>query len=245
MSAPDLSVVIPAFNEEDRLERSLDSLIDYLSSRQWTFEVIIVDDGSADGTARVASDFAAQLGRNGSVRLLRNSRNRGKGYSVRRGMLEAQGRLALLTDADLSTPIEEIGKLEVKLSDKGYDAAIGSRDVEGAEVVERQSLWRETSGKLFNRFMRLCVRLPFHDTQCGFKLFRRDAVLPVFERQQIEGFGFDVEVLYIMQRMGLRVAEVPVVWSNASGSKVTLRSGFRALLDLWTIRRNGRRGVYD
>lgn len=240
---PSLSVVIPAFNEEARLGGTLQRIVAYLDARGQEFEILVIDDGSSDKTARTADEFASRCSRR--VRVFSNACNRGKGYSVRRGMLLSRGDYGLLSDSDLSTPIEEISKLEERMARRGLAIAIGSRDTQGAQVEVRQSRRREISGKAFNRMMRLVTGLPFSDTQCGFKLFDLRLTRRLFELQQIEGFGFDVEILYLAVKNGLKVEEVPVVWRNAEGSKVSLASGLAAFVDLIAIRRNDRRGIYD
>ncbi len=245
MKRPILSIVIPAFNEEGRLEATLPEIAAYLTERSLTFEMIVVDDGSSDETSQVAHDFAKEAGELWTLRVLRNQRNRGKGFSVKRGMLEARGRFALMTDADLSTPICEMEKLEREVVDGKYQIAIGSRDMDDSQVEVRQSMFREASGKLFNRLMRSVSGLPYADTQCGFKLFEVDPCRRIFEMQIIEGFGFDVEILYVARKLRLRVKEVPVVWRNAQGSKVGVFSGLEAMGDLFSIRRYDWAGWYD
>ena len=230
---PFLSIIIPAYNEETRLPRALESIGAYAASKSFSVEVLVVDDGSRDGTAAAAARAAETWP---AVRLLRNSGNRGKGYSVRHGMLHAAGRLALFTDADLSAPIEEADRL-LEALESGHDVAIGSRALRRELIAVHQSWMRETAGKLFNLLVRAFVRLPIHDTQCGFKLFRREAARAVFRCQQIDGFGFDVEVLYLARKLGYRIAEVPVRWSHDADTKVRMLSdSLRMLTDLWRIR---------
>jgi glycosyltransferase involved in cell wall biosynthesis len=210
---------------------------EYLSASQWEFaEVVVVDDGSADDTAQVARDAGA--------RVLRNPGNRGKGYSVKHGMLEAQGEWALFTDADLSSPIGEVEKLWSAAERAGAYIAVGSRAVDRSLVGVHQPLLREAVGRVFNTAMRLVTGLPYKDTQCGFKLFQTSAAREVFSRQQLDGFGFDVEVLFIAKRLGLRSVEVPVRWDNVEGTKVSLLLGFAAFLDLLKVRRNALQGKY-
>jgi dolichyl-phosphate beta-glucosyltransferase len=233
MSDMDLSVVIPAYNESARLPRSLERIREYLERRAGDFELLVVDDGSRDGTAEVATRILAPLGERG--RVLPHRLNLGKGASVRNGMLVARGNRVLFTDADLSTPIEEIEKLERALMD-GAGIAIGSRAVDRRLVEQRQSLPRDVMGRLFNLVVRLSAVRGIGDTQCGFKLFRREVVGPVFGRTRLDRFGFDVEVLAIAQRLGIRIAEVPVRWRNSPGSRVTLIQGGRAFLDPLRVR---------
>lgn len=245
MSDPYLSVVIPAFNEEFRLASSLRSIITYLISRDLQFEILVVDDGSRDRTADVAGLFLPEQTLDWRILVLENIENRGKGYSVRRGMLECRGRYALLTDADLSTPISELPKLEACVMEGICDIALGSRDLSESRVEVRQSRFRESSGKLFNRIMRLLVGLPFRDTQCGFKLFDMKRCRALFEHQTIEGFGFDVEILFVARKWGLKAREVPVVWRHAAGSKVRFfPHAFLMLAELFRIRWNELAGKY-
>jgi dolichyl-phosphate beta-glucosyltransferase len=240
----DLSVVVPAFDEEARLDRSLSMIEEYLEKRGRPYEIIVVDDGSTDGTAAIAERRKGTAGGRGKVSCLSNGTNRGKGFSVRRGMLAAEGEFALLTDADLSTPIEELSKLEAAVA-AGCDLAFGSRDLSESDVRVRQPWWRENLGKAFNRFVRLSTRLPYRDTQCGFKLFRMASCREVFRLQRLGGFAFDVEILFIAGRRGLRAREVPVVWRHADGSKVGLGHAPSIAIDLIRLHLNNARGLYD
>jgi dolichyl-phosphate beta-glucosyltransferase len=243
-SQPKLSIVIPAFNEEMRLPRTLERIREYFCQRPGRLdgiEVLIVDDGSTDGTARVATEWAQ---RQPGWRLVSNGENRGKGYSVRHGMLEARGRIALFTDADLSSPIEESEKLLAVIS-AGNDFAIGSRAIDRSLIAVRQARYRELAGIIFNGFVRLFTGLPFHDTQCGFKAFLREPSVLVFEQQRIEGFGFDPEILFLAKRHGLHGAEVPVRWAHDPATKVhVLRDSIRMFGDLVVIRWNTLLGRY-
>jgi dolichyl-phosphate beta-glucosyltransferase len=241
---PELSIVIPAYNEEKRLPRALERIQEYFSSRPEglaAIEVLVVDDGSQDSTPRIAEEWAARIP---NWRLVSNGRNRGKGYSVRHGMLEARGRIALFTDADLSSPIEECEKLLAAIA-AGNDYAIGSRAVDRSLIAVRQARYRELAGIIFNRFVRFFTGLPFHDTQCGFKAFVREPSRVVFEQQRIEGFGFDPEILFLAKRHGLRGAEVPVRWAHDPATKVhVLRDSLRMFGDLVVIRWNSLLGRY-
>ncbi len=244
MSRPFLTVVIPAFNEEARLGSTLDTISDYLSGRRTAFELIVVDDGSSDDTVALAAEWGARRAP-GSIRVLRNEVNRGKGYSVRRGVLESQGRYALLTDADLSTPVEELEKLEPFVVGGESQMAIGSRDIEGSVIEVHQSWLREYSGKFFNLLIRWFVGLPFRDTQCGFKLFDMEACREVFESLDTSRYGFDVELLLIARERGLQIREVPVVWRHDEASKVRfIRDGSRMIWDLARILIKRHRGRY-
>lgn len=244
MSGPELSIVIPAYNEEERLERAFEKIREYFCSKSQdlaSIEIIVVDDGSTDGTARVTKEWAKKMA---CVRLLSNQENRGKGYSVRHGMLEASGRIALFTDADLSAPISESEKLLAAI-EAGYDVAIGSRAIDRSLIATHQSRFRELAGIVFNRFVRLFTGLPFEDTQCGFKAFVRKRCRIVFEQQQIERFGFDPEILFLAQRHGLRTAEIPVRWAHDPATKVhVVRDSLLMFGDLIYIRWNWLTGRY-
>jgi glycosyltransferase involved in cell wall biosynthesis len=232
-----ISIVIPAYNEQNRLGPSLQKIRRYLDSSNWEFcEIVVVNDGSRDKT----SDVARQEG----ARLLENPGNRGKGYTVRHGMLEAKGDWVLYTDADLSSPIEELEKLWAAVARDKAQVAIGSRAVDRSLVGVHQPLIRELSGRFFNLVMRIITGLPFRDTQCGFKLFEAGTARDVFSRQQLEGFGFDVEVLFIAQKLGRRALEVPVRWDNVEGTKVSLWSGAKAFVDPLKVRLNSIKGLY-
>ncbi len=234
MSDPELSVVIPAYNEGRRLPPTLERIRRHLDGS--SYELLVVDDGSADDTALRAEAAGA--------RVVRNEGNRGKGYSVRRGMLLARGARRLMTDADLSTPIEELGRLRAKM-DEGYDIVIASRALPGSNVEVRQPWYRENMGRLFN----LCVRalaLPgLADTQCGFKLFTARAAEEAFAATRLDGFSFDVEALFVARRRGFRIAEVPVTWRNDEATRVDTVKGLVAFLDLARIRLQDWRGAYD
>jgi dolichyl-phosphate beta-glucosyltransferase len=242
-SVPELSIIIPAYNEERRLPRGLATTRDYLASRNLAgqVEIIVVDDGSKDRTAAIAEEWSRELP---ALRLVRNRENRGKGYSVRHGMQEARGRVALFTDADLSAPIEEADKLLAAL-DAGNDVAIGSRAVNRALIFGHQSRLREVAGMIFNGFVRLFTGLRFQDTQCGFKAFVRERSQIIFEQQRIEGFGFDPEILFLAKRHGLRAVEIPVRWAHDPATKVhVVRDSLLMFLDLVYIRLNWLLGRY-
>jgi glycosyltransferase involved in cell wall biosynthesis len=235
MKSPvDLSIIIPAFNEERRLPQTLDRVRAYLGSHAGSYEVIVVDDGSTDGTAQLVEKMSAPWP---GLRLLKNPGNRGKGYSVRHGMLDAVGEIVLFTDADLSAPIEEADKLFVAL--KTHDAAIGSRNVDRSLIEVHQPKSREAAGIMFNWAVRLILLLPYGDTQCGFKAFNRSKAQILFEQQRIERFGFDPELLFLAKRHGLTVAEVPVRWAHDEGTRVhALRDGLRMVFDVMRVRLN-------
>jgi dolichyl-phosphate beta-glucosyltransferase len=244
MNSPplDLSIVIPAFNEERRLPKAIEQIGSYLGARSLGAEIIVVDDGSADATPKLIESYGGKFP---GLRLISNGANRGKGFSVRHGVLESRGEIVLFTDADLSTPMEEADKLLAALREQGYDAAIGSRALDRSLIEVHQSAFREQAGAMFNRLVRQFAGLEFSDTQCGFKAFRRERTRIIFEQQRIERFGFDPEILFLAKRHGLRVAEVPVRWSHDSGTKVNvIGDGIRMLLELLVIRWNSLRGRY-
>ena len=237
---PDLSIIIPSYNEESRLPATLERIAAYLSDSGREAEVLIVDDGSKDGTAAVADYFQIKLP---TLRVVSNGVNRGKGYSVRHGMQEARGRVALFTDADLSAPIEEADKLIDALDT--HDVAIGSRAMDRSLISVHESPFREFAGIIFNKIVRIILWLPFVDTQCGFKAFRRERCNIIFEQQTIERFGFDPELLYLARHHGLRTVEIPVRWGHSPATKVSMmRDSIQMFIDVFTIRWNALRGRY-
>lgn len=238
--APDLSIIIPAYNEELRLPATLERIAEYLSECGREAEVLVVDDGSKDGTAAVAEYFRIKIP---ALRVVSNGENRGKGYSVRHGMQEARGRIALFTDADLSAPIEEAGKLIDAL--ETYDVAIGSRAMDRSLITVHESPFREFAGIIFNKIVRVILWLPFVDTQCGFKAFQRERCHILFEQQTIERFGFDPELLYLARHHGLRAIEIPVRWGHSPATKVSmLHDSIQMFIDVFTIRWNALLGRY-
>jgi glycosyltransferase involved in cell wall biosynthesis len=239
---PHLSIIIPAWNEERRLESSLAKIAAYLASEEIHGEILVIDDGSSDSTASVAGRALTGL----PGRVLRNDENRGKGFSVRRGCLEARGRWLLLTDADLSAPIEEYSKLATAALDRDLDVVIGSRGLPESVIEIRQNLVRERMGQCFNLLMRWMTGLPFRDTQCGFKLMDRKRVRPLFERMVVNRFAFDVELLFLAVRFGLAVREIPIVWRNEPQSRVSmLADPLNMLFDVARVRWRFRRGAYN
>ncbi|MEN6603967.1 MAG: dolichyl-phosphate beta-glucosyltransferase [Bryobacteraceae bacterium] len=238
-----ISIVIPAFNEERRLPATLDAILDYLHGADFTAsEVLVVDDGSRDATSRVIQDYAV---RHPQVRLLQNPGNHGKGYSVRHGMLEARSDWVLFTDADLSAPITELEKLINAARERHAQVAIGSRALDRSLIKIHQSFFREYAGRIFNLCMRVVTGLNFWDTQCGFKLFEARAAREIFRRQRLDGFSFDVEALFLARKLGFRAIEVPVRWSHAEGTKVSMfADSLRMFSDLFRIRWNHLRGLY-
>jgi dolichyl-phosphate beta-glucosyltransferase len=240
-SSIELSVVIPAYNEEQRLPRTLERVREYLRRLHPASEIIVVNDASSDHTGEIVRSLQKNIP---ELRLLAHrDRNHGKGWSVRTGMLEARGNFSLFTDADLSAPIEEAEKLLAALN--SADIAIGSRALDRSLIQVHQSRARELSGIFFNRMVRLATGLPFADTQCGFKAFRTARSRIIFEQQRIEDFGFDPEILFLARRHGLRAVEVPVVWSHDPGTKIRMfRDSARMFTDLLKIRWNAARGRY-
>jgi len=239
-SAFQLSIIVPSFNEEVRLPASLERVAAYIDSSNRTTEVLVVDDGSTDRTAEVAASFSKRIA---NLRVLQNGQNRGKGYSVRHGLLEARGEAVLFTDADLSAPIEEAAKLLSAL--EKYDVAIGSRAMNRKLIEVHESPFREFAGIIFNAIVRLVLLLPFVDTQCGFKAFRRERCRIVFEQQRIERFGFDPELLYLARHHGLKAIEIPVRWSHSPATKINMmRDSILMFVDIFTIRWNAFMGRY-
>ena len=238
---PMVSIVVPAFNEAQRIGESIKKIDAFVRSSPLSFELIVVDDGSADGTADVVMRTQTK-----GLRLLRNDRNHGKGYTVRQGVLSASGEYVLFTDADLSAPIEELTKLLDVAQKEGADVVIGSRAVDRRFIEKHQSRFRELGGITFNKMVRLLLGLHLHDTQCGFKLFHRQKSRSIFQQQTTSGFGFDAELLFLAARNGLKIRETPVRWSHAEGSKVNpVRDGLRMLSDLVRIRWNAILGRYS
>ena len=241
--APQLSIIIPAYNEAKRITRTLETLQKYLEANSWTAEVIVVNDGSSDETAAVVELYCSQWN---ALRLIDNGGNCGKGFGVRTGALVAEGDVILFTDADLSAPITEAPKLVDPIANGECDVTFGSRAVDRSLIGVHQSPFRETSGRIFNLCVQGLTGLPFKDTQCGFKAFRRSVARPVFKRQTIMGFGFDPEVLYIAKKRGLRLREIPVRWDHVEGTTVRfLRDSCRMFLDLLRIRWNDLCGKYQ
>lgn len=239
-----VSVVIPAYNEAARIGNSLRAISEYARTSSIDLEIVLVDDGSTDRTSAIARQSLLQTGV--PSRVLRYDLNRGKGYAVRYGLLAARAPFALFTDADLSTPIQELPKLLDGLTQGQVDVAFGSRALDRSLIGTHQSRRREWAGRAFNLVLRHATGLPFLDTQCGFKAFRMSVCRPLVEAGTIDGFGFDVELLYEAYRAGLKMLEVPVRWNHCEGSKVhCLRDGLRMLGDVATVRKRGAAGMYD
>jgi glycosyltransferase involved in cell wall biosynthesis len=235
------SIILPAYNEEIRIAATLDKILSHVKERGWDAEVLVVNDGSTDDTRNVVRGYAANYP---MLRLIDNPGNRGKGYSVRNGMLRARGDLLLFSDADLSSPIEEADKLFAAI-EKGADIAIGSRWLKPELQAQRQPIGRQVLGRIFNLALRIILGLNFKDTQCGFKVFSRRAAQAIFPLQQIERWGFDPEVLYLAKRFGFSIQEVPVIWSHREGTRINpWRDGLRMFAEVLRIRRNAIRGKY-
>lgn len=241
MPQPTVSIVVPAFNEAARIASSIEKIVAYAAHSPLPLDLLVIDDGSSDETAEIVRRYESP-----TVRLVRNGENHGKGYSVRQGVLKATGKYVLFTDADLSAPIEELGKLlDVAIREKA-DVVIGSRALDRRYIEKHQSKGRELGGIAFNKMVRLLLGLNLRDTQCGFKLFEKARTRSIFEKQTTYGFGFDPELLFLAARAGLKIREVPVRWSHAEGSKIHfMRDGLRMFLDLVRIRWNWISGRYS
>lgn len=239
---PTYSIVIPAYNESARLGGTLEKVLAFTHSSGWNAEVIVVNDGSRDDTETIARAFAA---RDPRLQVVNNPGNRGKGYSVRNGMLHARGRIVIFSDADLSSPIEEAAKLIASL-DRGVDIAIGSRWLRAETQTQRQPLHRQIFGRVFNLLLRLILGLQFKDTQCGFKAFKQHAVQAIFPLQKIERWGFDPEILFLARKFGFQVEEIPVLWGHSGGTRIhPLVDGSRMFIEMLHIRWNDLAGKYD
>jgi len=241
MNRPAYSIVVPAYNESARLGASLDRMLTFLDEKAWDAELVVVNDGSRDDTAAIVRGYAQ---RDPRVRLVENPGNRGKGFSVRNGMLHARGELMIFTDADLSSPIAETEKLVAAIRG-GADVAIGSRWMRPELMTERQPVYRQIFGRMFNLVLRLVLGLRFKDTQCGLKAFSRQAAIQVFSRQRIERWGFDPELLFLAQRLQLRTVEVPVAWAHDERSKINpLLDGMKMAGEILRVRWYALTGKY-
>jgi glycosyltransferase involved in cell wall biosynthesis len=241
---PHLSIVIPAYNEENRIGRTLTETFDYLDRQNYSSDVIVVNDGSTDHTVDAVRRFESRAG--SRLRLVENPGNRGKGYSVRNGMLKAGGDIVLFFDADLATPTSEIVKVIDPIAEGRYDVVFGSRALDRSMIGTRQSRFREILGRIGNLIQFAFTGLRFKDTQCGFKAFRREAAQSVFSLQRIEGFGFDPEILFIAKKQGWRMLETSVLWNHIEGSKLNPMTAYiQVLMEVLTIRWNNLHGKYD
>jgi glycosyltransferase involved in cell wall biosynthesis len=235
------SIILPAYNESARVSATLDKILAHATQRGWNLEVIVVNDGSTDTTADIVREYARK---HSVLQLLENPGNRGKGYSVRNGMLHAKGEILLFSDADLSSPIEEADKLFAAIAN-GADVAVGSRWVDRRLQIRRQPLYRRIFGRIFNLALRIILGLQFKDTQCGFKAFTRRSAQTIFPLQKIERWGFDPELLYLSKKFGFTISEVPVAWSHREGTRLhPLRDGVRMFGELLRIRRYALMGSY-
>ncbi len=242
VSSPSLSIVIPAYNEGARIEHALSRVLSCVAERHWDAEVLVVDDGSSDDTADIVQRWMLT---HPNLHLVRNDGNRGKGYSVRNGVLQSTGEIVMFTDADLSSPIEEAERLFEAL-DAGADVAIGSRWLDKQRQTIHQPLYRRFFGRCFNWVTRKIMGLPYKDTQCGFKAFKRDAAQVIFRLQTIERWGFDPELLFIARKLGYTIVEVPVTWGHDERSRISyLKDGMQMLKEMAQIRKNSLRGRYD
>jgi glycosyltransferase involved in cell wall biosynthesis len=242
MAIPHLSIVIPAYNEAARIELTLERVLSCVEKQGWDAEVLVVDDGSTDSTPQIIHRWMEKYPR---LRLIKNDGNRGKGYSVRNGLLQASGEVVMFTDADLSAPMEEAELLMAAIAD-GADVAIGSRWMDKTRQTIHQPLYRRFFGRCFNWVTRTIMGLPFKDTQCGFKAFKRPAAQIIFRLQRIERWGFDPEILFIARKLGYSIREVPVTWGHDERSRMSyLKDGMKMLEEMAIIRGNSIRGRYD
>jgi len=242
MSHPQLSIVIPAYNESARIEATLGRVMACVEMQGWDAEVLVIDDGSKDATAEIVESWMERYPR---LHLIQNPGNRGKGYSVRNGLLQAAGDVVMFTDADLSAPMEEAGLL-LKAIAGGADVAIGSRWMDRGRQTIQQPLYRQFFGRCFNAITRTVMGLPFKDTQCGFKAFRREAAQVIFRLQRIERWGFDPEILFISRKLKYKIVEVPVTWGHDERSRMSyLKDGMKMLEEMAVIRYNSLAGRYD
>ncbi len=242
---PDVSIIVPAFEEQERLGDSIAKILSYVAEKKINAELIVVDDGSGDSTADIAKSACANFP-DANTKVIRYEQNRGKGFAVKTGLLAASAKTALFSDADLSTPIEEMHKLIDPIANGEFDVTFGSRALDRSLIGTHQPWRREQGGRVMNLIIKTMSGLPFYDTQCGFKAFNMTKFRPLLDRMTIDRFGFDVEFLFVGKHHGLRLAEIPVRWNNVEGSKVSvIRDTRRMFAELNQIRRNANQGVYD
>ena len=230
-----ISVIIPAYNEQARIRNTIEKIVKYLKKNNYDYELLIVDDASSDNTSNIVKKLAI---RDRNIKLLKNKINKGKGYSVKKGILNSKKPLILFLDADFSTPIEELRKFAIYLD--RYSIIIGSRRLKGSNIVIKQPFYREFAGRVFNLFVRLLIVDGMNDTQCGFKLFKKDIATKIFSKQRLNGFGFDVEILFLAKKFGYKVKDIPVTWKDsAKHSKVNaIKHSIAMFFDLLKIRFN-------
>lgn len=239
--SPDISIIIPAYNEENRLPGTLDQIIRYIQNRKHSAEIIVVAEKSEDRTVEIANKFRTIFP---NLTILENDQKYGKGYSVKRGMLQAQGEICFFTDADLSTPIEELDRALEYL--KTYDIVIGSRGLQQSNIVVHQPFYREWLGKSFNLILKSIALTDFSDTQCGFKVFKKHIAKSLFLQSAINGFAFDVEILFLARKFGFKVKEMPVTWINEENSHVDpVKDSIRMFQDVMRIKLNHQKGLYS
>ncbi len=242
---PDLSIIIPAFNESERIGNSIQEILNYIKRENLNAELIVVDDGSKDNTYQTAKNASAEFS-DLQTKVIRYEKNQGKGFAVKTGLWEAQGEISVFSDADLSTPIEELTKLVKPIQDGEFDLTFGSRALDRNLIGTHQSWRREQSGKVFNLIVRNLTGLPFCDTQCGFKAFNMRKFRPLLNTMRINRFGFDVEFLFVADYKGLKLSEIPVRWNHCDGTKVSVfRDSYRMFNEVRQIRRNAKSGKYD
>ena len=238
---PYLSIVIPAYNEEKRIGETLQKILEFIATKSFPAEILVVDDGSVDGTVDVVNSFSNEKI---PLKVISYEKNRGKGYAIKTGMLAAGGEYALFTDADMSTPVEMLERFEPHMKE-GVEVIIGTRKTAGAYVGKHQPLYRENMGKVFTWLSNRLLGLDTSDFTCGFKCFHRRTIEPVFGSQRISGWGYDTEIIFIARRKGFRIQEVPVSWFNDEATRVKLwKNVFTCLSELYQIRNNNRKGLY-
>lgn len=229
-----ISIVIAAYNEEKRIVPSLSRVKEYLTGQDMDYEIIVVDDGSTDRTSKMVTDLTTDIPH---LRVISYEMNRGKGYALRKGVLASNGEIVLLTDADLSTPMEELSRLLPLIYNNECDIVIGSRALALSEIIKKQPWWRQSMGKIFNKIVRILVLDDFSDTQCGFKIFSGDIARGLFKEARIDRFAYDVEILALAKKKGYRISEVPIKWINSPESKVNpVRDSLQMIFDLLRIR---------
>ena len=242
---PDISIVVPAFDEDERLGDSIEKMLAYVRENNLAAELVVVDDGSSDRTAEIARESASEYPQT-VTRVIRYEQNRGKGYAVKTGLMSAEADVAIFSDADLSTPIEELPKLVDPIRSGQFDVTFGSRAIDRSLIGDRQPWRREQGGRVINFVIRKMSGLEFADTQCGFKAFNMVKFRPLLDLMTIDRFGFDVEFLYVAKYHGLKLAEIPVRWNDVAGSKVSVvRDTRRMFSELSQIRSNAKKGAYE